>query len=199
VLGSFEPIAEITGKDLVGISYESPFAAGAVFKIIPSPHVTIDSGTGLVHCAPAHGMEDYSAFQSLGLDQLDLLCHVDGEGKFTQDVASVTGETIAKSLVGLDILKDGSKAMVKVIEDTGALLKVQKIKHRYPYDWKTGEPVIIMYVQLGVVSESFSTPIPSATSQWFANLDNIKTRALKAIESVAFYPAICKSCNQLYK
>lgn len=144
VIGSFESISQINGSDLVGATYNSPFTAGSQFKIIPSSHVTTESGTGLVHCAPAHGMEDYAAFQALGLLHPDLLCHVDGAGQFSQEVASVTGETVAKSLVGLDILKGGSKAMVKVLEDAGALVKLQKIKHRYPYDWKTGEPIIVM-------------------------------------------------------
>lgn len=144
VIGSFESVAEITGSDLVGVTYNSPFPDGSQFKVIPSSHVTTESGTGLVHCAPAHGMEDYAAFQALGLIHPELLCHVDGTGQFSQEVASVTGEAIGKSLVGLDILKGGSKAMVKVLEDAGALVKLQKIKHRYPYDWKTGEPIIVM-------------------------------------------------------
>jgi isoleucyl-tRNA synthetase len=151
VIGSFDSVADIPGSDLVGLPYDSPFLAGATFNIIPSPHVTMDSGTGLVHCAPAHGMEDYNVFQSLGLDQSNLLCHVDGEGKFTQEVASVTGEIVAKSLVGLDILKGGSKAMVELLRDSNALFEVKKIKHRYPYDWKTGEPVIIMYARSDAV------------------------------------------------
>jgi isoleucyl-tRNA synthetase len=146
VIGAFESVAEIKGSDLVDATYVSPFSAGVTFKVIPSSHVTTESGTGLVHCAPAHGMEDYIAFQAHGLVVSDMLCHVDGQGKFTADIASVTGEIDAQSLVGQDILKGGSKAMIKILESSGSLVKMQKIKHKYPYDWKTGEPVIVVYV-----------------------------------------------------
>jgi isoleucyl-tRNA synthetase len=114
--------------------------------VIPSNHVTAESGTGLVHCAPAHGAEDYHAF--LALDPASfksgLLCHVDGEGKFTEDIAEVVGNSAAKELVGQDIMKAGSRSIIKLLEAAGALVKVQRIRHRYPYDWKTGEPVITL-------------------------------------------------------
>lgn len=110
-------------------------------KIIAASHVTSESRSGLVHCAPAHGAEDYLVFRGLGLLQgpTDIICHVDGAGKFSSDVAHVVGEEAAQMLVGQEVLKDGSKAIIKLLESTGSLVKVQRIKHRYPYDWKTGE------------------------------------------------------------
>ncbi|KAG2367252.1 hypothetical protein BDR07DRAFT_1373056 [Suillus spraguei] len=140
-------------------------------KIIAASYVTSESGSGLVHCAPAHGAEDYLVFRGLGLLQgpTDIICHVDGAGKFSSDVAHVVGEEAAQMLVGQEVLKDGSKAIIKLLESTGSLVKVQRIKHRYPYDWKTGE-------------------LSLATSQWFANLDGIKDNALHALKDVQFYP-----------
>lgn len=146
ILGQYTVVGEAQGSDLAGSRYHSPFAVEALLPVIPSNHVTAESGTGLVHCAPAHGTEDYQAF--LALDPASfksgLLCHVNGEGKFTSDIAEVVGNSAAKELVGQDVMKAGSRSMTKLLEAAGALVRVQRIRHRYPYDWKTGEPVITL-------------------------------------------------------
>jgi isoleucyl-tRNA synthetase len=74
-----------------------------------------------------------------------MICHVDGAGKCTPEIADVIGKDAAKELVGKDVLKGGGKAMVELLRGMGeeVLYGVEKIKHRYPYDWKTGEPVIV--------------------------------------------------------
>lgn len=114
-------------------------------KIIPASHVTSDSGTGLVHCAPAHGAEDYTAFRSLGqISNLEnMICHVDADGNFTKDVASVVGQEAARLLVDQPVLGDGGKAIVEMLKKMERLVKVKRIKHRYPYDWRTDKPVIV--------------------------------------------------------
>ncbi|KAF9239290.1 tRNA synthetases class I-domain-containing protein [Melanogaster broomeanus] len=182
-INEVEVITEVQGSELVGLGYRGIFSSPPnsdtasaspypVLRIVPASHVTSESGTGLVHCAPAHGAEDYLAFRSQGLLGSGMLCHVDGEGKFSQRVMDIVpGETEGEELVGLEVLKAGSKAVVKLLERSGALLAVEKIKHKYPYDWKTNEPVIV-----------------TATSQWFANLNDIKEDALTAVEDVAFFP-----------
>ena len=146
ILGQYTIAGKAQGSDLVGSHYRSPFAVEALRPIIPSNHVTAESGTGLVHCAPAHGVEDYHAF--LALDPAGLksgpLCHVSGEGKFTNDITEVVGNSAAMELVGQDIMKEGSRSMIKLLDAAGALVKVQRIRHRYPYDWKTGEPIITL-------------------------------------------------------
>ncbi|KAL4073583.1 tRNA synthetases class I-domain-containing protein [Scleroderma citrinum] len=186
-------LGEIPGVQLVGLRYcgifSSPFTGDALsvpsnsnpscrhtLQVISALHVTSDTGTGLVHCAPAHGAEDYQAFRTQGLLDSGMVCHVDGEGKFCSSVRDIVRSLTAESeeggsLVGLDVLKEGSRAIVKLLGRTGSLLAVEKFRHRYPYDWKTNEPVIV-----------------TSTSQWFANLDNIKDNALSALEGVAFYP-----------
>ncbi|XP_006463993.1 hypothetical protein AGABI2DRAFT_187407 [Agaricus bisporus var. bisporus H97] len=171
-----EVVAELTGSDLVGAVYHPIFSsltAQASFKVVPASHVTSDSGTGLVHCAPAHGAEDYHAFHSLDLlsNPDDMICHVDGEGKFSHDVANVLGFEAAKDVEGKEVLGDGSKAIVNILKRLNRLVKIKRIKHRYPYDWKTDKPIIV-----------------TATSQWFANLDEIKDNALEALCRVSFYP-----------
>jgi len=146
ILGQYTIVGVVQGSDLVGSHYRSPFAVEARRPVIPSNHVTAEAGTGLVHCAPAHGAEDYHAFLALDPNSFKhcLLCHVDGEGKFTDDIAEVVGNSVAKELVGQDIMEAGSRSMIKLLEAAGALVKIQRIRHRYPYDWKTGQPVITL-------------------------------------------------------
>lgn len=146
VLGVCTVVGKAQGSDLAGSRYRSPFAMEASRPVISSNHVTAESGTGLVHCAPAHGVEDYHAFLALepASFKSGLLCHVDGEGKFTDGIAEVVGNSAAKGLVGQDIMKAGSRSIVKLLEAAGALVKVERIRHRYPYDWKTGKPVITL-------------------------------------------------------
>ena len=116
-------------------------------KIISSSHVTGLTGTGLVHCAPAHGEEDYAAFRSLGLlsNATNILCHVDETGAFSPEIANVVGEEEAAKLVGKDVLVKGNAAMVELLNKKGMVVKSENVFHRYPYDWKTNEPVIVTY------------------------------------------------------
>lgn len=102
-----------------------------------------------MHCAPAHGAEDYDAFRALGLlsptanTSSSLLCHVNSKGQFTPDVVDVVGSEYGKRLAGKDVLGNGNKEMVMLLKDTGKIVKIEKIKHRYPYDWKTDKPIIV--------------------------------------------------------
>ena len=142
----------IPGSDISNAFYRPLFAqlsnSTASFPILPSPHVTPETGTGLVHCAPAHGQEDYALFRALGLVDTTspdaLVCHVDGAGKFTPRVTEVLGKDTGAMLEGREVLYAGGKIMVKLLEEIGVLRKAEKIKHRYPYDWKTDKPVIIL-------------------------------------------------------
>ncbi|PCH44886.1 isoleucyl-tRNA synthetase [Wolfiporia cocos MD-104 SS10] len=185
-------VAEFQGSDLVSATYRPIFAQlqggsePGSLPIIPSSHVTPESGTGLVHCAPAHGAEDYEVFRTLGLLSSSsslgsLLCHVDTQGCFTDGVADVIGNDASNALIGKEVLSEGGKAIVKLLENTGALRKMEKIRHRYPYDWRTDKPVIVI-----------------ATSQWFANIDKIKDDSIAALKDVSFYPAGSRNRLETY-
>ena len=177
-------------------------------KIIPSSHVTALTGTGLVHCAPAHGEEDYTSFRSLGLlsNAATILCHVDDTGAFSPEIANVVGEEAAASLIGKDVLVKGDAAMLELLKKEKRAVKTEKIWQRYPYDWKTNKPVIVTYdtssASLFSIIFILFLSFNSATSQWFANLDGIKEDALSALKTVSFYPQLCKLppllfCNSL--
>lgn len=164
----------ISGSELMALKYQPLFDLLAPLRadplpVIHAPHVVSTSGTGLVHCAPAHGPEDYTALKSLGLLS-SITCHVE-KGVFTSSISDVLGPTAAKPLIGQHVLDGGSRGIVALLKELGVLLKLKTVKQRYPYDWRTKQPVII-----------------TATSQWFANLDSIKQDALKSLESVQFYP-----------
>ncbi|KAK0186642.1 tRNA synthetases class I-domain-containing protein [Armillaria mellea] len=159
--------------DLVGAYYKPIFSRGSSKRIIRASHVTSESGTGLVHCAPAHGAEDYNTFRDQGLlaGTESMLCHVGSEGEFKADVADVVGDAAAQTLIGKLVLEDGSRAVVALLKETNCLVKIERFKHKYPYDWRTDKPIIV-----------------TATSQWFANLDRIKDYALDALEHVEMFP-----------
>lgn len=132
----------LPGSDLVGMQYDPIFTqTGEKFPIIHASHVTSQAGTGIVHCAPAHGAEDYNAFRSLSLDSM--LCHVDNLGQFSEDVCSVVGQRDGRELVGKPVLGDGTHAIVRLLKDRDAVVKVKYYKHKYPYDWRTNQPIIV--------------------------------------------------------
>ncbi|KAG9123509.1 isoleucine-tRNA ligase, partial [Ceratobasidium sp. 392] len=163
VLGELSGEAHI-GIDLIGTKYK-PIFGTSVCPVITAKHVTAESGTGLVHTAPAHGAEDYAAWR-LGSYGEEILCPVDDEGKFTTAV----GESWTR-LVGKEVLGDGNIEVIRVLKELDVLVRKETLRHRYPYDWKTKKPVILR-----------------ATSQWFTNLDAIKDDALEALKDVKFYP-----------
>ncbi|KAH6692649.1 isoleucyl-tRNA synthetase [Plectosphaerella plurivora] len=133
--------------------------------IIHADYVSADSGSGLVHGAPGHGFEDYEACMHLNIDAA---APIDDEGNFTKDAFPDDPERLTNSS---SILKGGSKAVLKILEEHADVLHVGKYKHKYPYDWRTNQPVVVR-----------------ATAQWFADVDSIKGKALEALKSVKFMP-----------
>lgn len=142
------------GSELVGARYSPLFASlttdstSKSLAVIASTHVTPDSGTGLVHCAPAHGTEDYNLFRAHNLisSTSSIICHVGEGGLFTSEVAHVVGKEAAETLVGQPVLDGGSRSIVDLLKNMGRLLRIERFKHRYPHDWKTDKPVIVTYV-----------------------------------------------------
>ena len=176
---TLEPVIEsLSGEELVGMRYSffEMFDCDASTKpIIHANFVSAESGTGLVHCAPGHGLEDYEALRSLiDAGQVSVKAPVDYRGCFTDDAAP----TQPGLLQGLNVLDDGNK---KVLDNLGCgkvknLVARHTHTHRYPYDWRTKEPIIIR-----------------ATAQWFANVSTIRDETLQTLEHVRFHPPTGKS------
>ena len=128
--------------------------------IITAGFVTADSGTGLVHCAPGHGMDDYEACLSRGIAAF---APVDDAGRFTDKVSNLAGKFV---------LDDGNKAVLQHVDDHGYLIDKHRYQHKYPYDWRSKLPIIIR-----------------ATEQWFADVGDIRDGAIEALQDVHFTPA----------
>lgn len=147
--------------------------------------------------APAHGAEDYAAFLAHGLlddPSKSVVCPVDDAGRYSFEVRTLARSSDhAERLAGKEVLNEGTDVVISILKETGALLAEQSYKHRYPYDTRTKKPMIIRYVWTNARDRfnsadnvgSFSN---RATSQWFANVGEIKQQALDALDDVTFHP-----------
>lgn len=141
VLGKHDILAVIPGAALLGSRYRPLFGPPGrdSLPIIHARHVRDDSGTGLVHTAPGHGVDDYRA-----LPGADVLSPVDAAGCFTSEVAQLW--VGADALVGHDVLGTGNREIVRMLQEAGHLLHQERITHSYPYDWRTKNPIIVTFV-----------------------------------------------------
>ena len=156
---TFELIKTFKGQDLEFVKTKHPFYDRESVIII-GEHVTNESGTGLVHTAPGHGVDDFNVCYKYDIKPY---CPVDGNGRMTPD----TGEKLA----GL-FYEDANKVVLEIITENGALLKCDEIVHSYPHDWRTGKPLIFR-----------------ATPQWFCSIGKIKDELLKEVDNVKWIPA----------
>ncbi len=127
--------------------------------IILGDHVTLDAGTGAVHTAPGHGLEDWEAGQKYGLETFSPF---DSKGCWTDEVPDLKGIPYYK----------GDKLVIEKLKECSALIKSQKISHSYPHCWRCKNPV--MY---------------RSTPQWFVKVSMFKDNALENIKKVNWYPA----------
>jgi isoleucyl-tRNA synthetase len=152
--------ATVKGSLLAGLIYRHPLLDRTSPIVIGGEYITTESGTGLVHTAPGHGVDDFHTGQKNGLP---VLCPVDEAGTLTEE---------AGPFAGLNVLKDANPAIIEALEQADALLKHEPYGHRYPYDWRTKKPTIFR-----------------ATEQWFASIDGFRDDALDAIDKVNWTPA----------
>jgi isoleucyl-tRNA synthetase len=154
-------LGRLSGADLVGSTYAHPLR-GESCPVFVASHVASESGTGLVHTAPGHGVEDYVVCATHGIAPF---CPVDERGRYTEAV----GEA---AMVGLDAL-DGTAndAVLSRLRTSGQLLHSSRYVHRYPYDWRTNKPVLLR-----------------ATAQWFVRLTALRDSAREALRTVAIDP-----------
>ncbi len=168
VLATEDPLdvlRTVRGSDLTSLRYTN-ILDGELVPSQPLVHasfVTADSGTGLVHIAPGHGFDDYQLCQSLGMTQAP--APVDDDGLFTE-LACLHDPSL---LQGLSVFGAGNSAVIHKLGDR--IMRVHRYIHKYPYDWRSKQPVIIR-----------------ATEQWFADVASIKNETLEALESVRFIP-----------
>jgi isoleucyl-tRNA synthetase len=153
-----EVLKEIDVKLLENLKYHHPINEQEILTFIPGSHVVSDKGTGFVHTAPSHGHDDFLIFIN---KKIPLKSFVDEKGCFNSNAPNF--------LQGKSVLNEGNEAVLEHIQNN--IVKLDKIIHSYPIDWRTKKPVIIV-----------------ASEQWFVDTEKIKTKAIEEIENVDFFP-----------
>ena len=153
-------LGNCVGQDLELLNTKHPLA-DRKSPIILGEHVTLDAGTGSVHTAPGHGLEDYEVGCKYGIEVFSPL---DSRGCWTELVND-------KDLEGVPYYK-GNAIVIEKLQNCGALLKQQDINHSYPHCWRCKHPVIYR-----------------ATPQWFVKVEKFRDEALNAIKGVKWIPS----------
>ncbi|EOA7329347.1 isoleucine--tRNA ligase [Enterococcus hirae] len=146
-------LKEIAGQEMEYMTAWHPFYERESLVIL-GDHVTLDAGTGLVHTAPGHGEDDYIAGNRY---KLPVVSPVDSKGVYTEEAPGFEG-----------VFYDKANPMITdLLQEKGALLKLDFFTHSYPHDWRTKKPVIYR-----------------ATPQWFASIDDFRQNILEEVEKV---------------
>ena len=151
-------LGTVEGSDLENLRTRHPLY-DRVSPIILGDHVTTDAGTGCVHTAPGHGLEDWEVGMRY---DLDVLSPLDSKGYWTNQVPDLEGVRYT----------DGNKIVIDKLFEHDALISKKEITHSYPHCWRCKKPVIYR-----------------ATPQWFVKVDRFRKEALEAISNVQWIPA----------
>jgi isoleucyl-tRNA synthetase len=157
------------GRDLVGRSYQALFPYFAdqrsqgAFVVVMDDYVTTESGTGLVHQAPAFGEDDYRVMKAAGIEAF--VCPVTLNGLFTDEVPDYTGRHV----------KDADKDIIRALKESGALYEQGVLQHSYPFCYRSDTPLIYR-------------AIPS----WYVRVTDIVDDLLAANEQIRWIPAHIK-------
>jgi len=161
-------VGEVSGKKLEKIHYEHPLK-GKIGKeharqvVISDEYVTLEDGSGLVHCAPGHGPEDFIIGKRFGIE---IYSPIDSTGKFTRDSGVYHGM----------LARDASAKVIDDLKAAGALVHEGKVTHRYPHCWRCKTPLIFI-----------------ATNQWFISITKLKEQMLSQIENCEWHPQFAKT------
>ena len=155
-----EILGSAKGQDLELVRFNHPFYDFSV-PVILGDHVTVDGGTGLVHTAPDHGQDDFVVSKKYGLEMAGLVAN---DGKFISSTPFFAGKGVFEA----------NDLVLEKLKETGALLKLERIKHSYPHCWRHKTPIIFR-----------------ATPQWFIGMETqgLRPQALSEIKSVRWIPS----------
>ncbi|MFT4088405.1 MAG: isoleucine--tRNA ligase, partial [Gordonia sp. (in: high G+C Gram-positive bacteria)] len=164
--GEYETVATHLGRELAGLSYTPPFDFFAGHPnshvILTADYVTTDSGTGVVHLAPAFGEEDMDVATAAGIEVVQPL---DPGGRFTEQVPPYEGQMVF----------DANPNVIKDLKQQGRVLRHETIEHSYPHSWRSGKPLIYM-----------------AVPSWFVAVTRIKDRMLELNQEITWSPSHIK-------
>ena len=147
-LEGFKEVKQISGKDLVGLSYKPIFTylsentkyaeeikQAKAFHILSGDFVSEEDGTGIVHMAPAFGEDDFNACRKYGENigvKFPIICPIDEKGNFTEDIKDYEGENVFEA----------NDKIIDKLKLTGQLFKKESYTHSYPHCWRTDTPLI---------------------------------------------------------
>ncbi len=157
----YEVVATFKGSDLELMETAHPFLDRTSLVIV-GDHVTLESGTGCVHTAPGHGVEDFEVCHD-HYPQIPVIVPVDSHGKLTSEAGDL--------FAGLTT-NQANKAIAEHLQKIGAMFAMKEIIHQYPHCWRCKNPVLFR-----------------ATEQWFCSVDSIKEKAVEEINKVNWVPA----------
>jgi isoleucyl-tRNA synthetase len=164
-LGDAKEIASFPGAKLEYATFAHPFLDRSILGVL-GDYVTLDTGTGAVHTAPAHGADDFNTGVKYGLD---LHSNVDDAGILRNGLPEYQGQQVFKA----------NPLIVELLKSRGVLLGLEKIEHSYPHCWRCHNPIIFR-----------------ATEQWFISMEKplsfggtLRTRSLDEIKKVRWDPA----------
>lgn len=155
----YEVVATVKGSELEYITTAHPFLDRDSLVIV-GEHVTLDSGTGCVHTAPGHGVDDYNV--CLNYPEIPVICPVDSNGVLTEEAGQFAGLTT----------NEANKKIAIYLDENGSLFALKKIVHQYPHCWRCKTPILFR-----------------ATDQWFCSVEDFKDDAVNAINNVEWIPA----------
>ncbi|TPX70658.1 isoleucine---tRNA ligase [Spizellomyces sp. 'palustris'] len=168
----FTVLEKVKGSALKGLEYQPLFdyfaeRKGKAFKVMTDTYVTDDSGTGIVHCAPAFGEDDYRVCTEHGIvtGEGDLPNPVDATGKFTAEITDYAGVFI----------KDADKQIQKDLKGRGRLIRQSQISHSYPFCWRSDTPLIY-----------------KAVPGWFVRVSTINDKLIKNNDQTYWVPDFIK-------
>nr|MBL8456748.1 isoleucine--tRNA ligase [Zoogloeaceae bacterium] len=161
-------VGSAKGAALDHLVFRHPFYDRSA-PVFLGEYVTLDAGTGVVHSAPAYGLEDFQSCRAHGMASDDILTPVTGDGHFASDLPFFGGLNIWKA----------NPAITAKLREVGCLLAEAKITHSYMHCWRHKTPLIYR-----------------ATAQWFVGMDKpvadgstLRERALRGVEATRFFPA----------
>jgi isoleucyl-tRNA synthetase len=135
-------VKELRSRDLENLLMEHPVQPGRTSRLILGDHVTLEAGTGAVHTAPGHGMEDFIVGKQYGLEPI---VPVDGAGRFTNEFSLMEGMAVWEA----------NQPIIRYLDEKNLLVKHEPYVHSYPHCWRCHNPIIYR-----------------ATEQWFMNVDH---------------------------
>ena len=150
----------LLGRDMEGARFRHPFLDREVVGVL-ADYVTLEQGTGIVHTAPGHGLEDFRTGQKYGLDPY---APIDDDGRFLEGFDAYRGKTVWES----------NRPIIELVRRRGALFASADLTHSYPHCWRCHNPVIFR-----------------ATEQWFLDMQHhdLRGRAIEAADHVRWIPA----------